>query len=401
MIDKLHIQNFKCFRDSPTFEFSKINLLTGINGRGKSSLLQSLLLLSQSYNRNNDFKELDLNGKYVNLGTYTDIKNSETPRGENIVYELHVSKPYPEIYIKIAFCENELNPLVASKALVDISVGSSDKLKFLNQKLEEISAEFGVEAQSKFNLTYTQIVTFGAIIAKVHYIGADRMGPVKYVEKLSLPDFLNVGAKGENTISILAKEDLPLVHDNLYLGNDSKSVIQQTQEWLSYILDGAKIEIKGKEKESSILYMLLNNRNNAYNYKPTNVGFGYSYILPLIVSGLIAKEGEIIIIENPEAHLHPKAQSRIIEFFAKVASTGVQVFIESHSEHILNGLRVCALNPDIAISNTDLNVLYFNDSFESEKLQILENGKIPNWPDGFFDQQELDLAEIFKYSRKP
>lgn len=73
-----------------------------------------------------------------------------------------------------------------------------------------------------------------------------------------------------------------------------------------------------KEKESSVLYMLLNNKSNSYAYKPANVGFGYSYILPLIVTGLVAKPGETIIIENPEAHLSPKTQSKISEFFAPV-----------------------------------------------------------------------------------
>ncbi len=115
---------------------------------------------------------------------------------------------------------------------------------------------------------------------------------------------------------------------------------------------------------------------------------------------MIAKEDEILIIENPEAHLHPRAQSRIAEFFSKVASCGVQVIIESHSEHILNGLRVSALNPEIEINNDDLTINYFNESFDSSKLVMDEKGKIANWPNGFFDQQELDLAEIFKHNRK-
>jgi predicted ATPase len=189
------------------------------------------------------------------------------------------------------------------------------------------------------------------------------------------------------------------VHEDLYRGKDAKTVIQQTEEWLGYILEGAKIEIKGKDRDSSVLYMLLNNKSNSYSYKPANVGFGYSYILPLIVTGLIAKSHEIMIVENPEAHLHPRAQSRLAEFFARVASTGVQVFIESHSEHILNGLRVCSLNPEIKINNTDLSILYFNEGFEPEKLVVDEKGKIANWPEGFFDQQEIDLSNIFKFGR--
>jgi predicted ATPase len=146
--------------------------------------------------------------------------------------------------------------------------------------------------------------------------------------------------------------------------------------------------------------MLLNNTKNSYAYKPVNVGFGYSYILPLIVTGLIAKPGEFIIVENPEAHLHPRAQSKIAEFFSSVASCGVQVFIESHSEHILNGLRVSSLKPEISIKHSDIVIHYFNENFDSEKLIIDNKGKIENWPSGFFDQEENDLAAIFRYSNK-
>jgi predicted ATPase len=82
-----------------------------------------------------------------------------------------------------------------------------------------------------------------------------------------------------------------------------------------------------------------------------------------------------------------------------VASCGVQVFIESHSEHILNGMRVSALNPEIAVNYDELAIHYFNENFESEKLSMDKHGKIENWPKGFFDQQEIDLANIFKYGR--
>ncbi|GHV33040.1 hypothetical protein FACS1894177_09480 [Bacteroidia bacterium] len=370
MINELQIQNFKCFQQATTFEFSKLNLLTGVNGRGKSSLLQSMLILSQSAWSNANVENLIINGNLLELGNFDDIKNSETPRGENIHFNFKINS---SIEVKMQYTENLDDALLAKCVNFEI-LPSSDK--------------------------YFENPIFIQLLKNIHFVSADRLGPLKYVDKTNLPEFLHVGPRGEHTINILANSmNLNNVNENLYRGNDAKSVLQQTIEWLGYILDGAKIDIKGKDKESSVLYMLLNNRSNSYSYKPINVGFGYSYILPLIVTGLIAKTGETIIVENPEAHLHPKAQSRLTEFFAKVASCGVQVFIESHSEHILNGLRVSALNPEIAISTKDISIHYFNESFKSENLEMNEKAKILNWPNGFFDQQENDLAEIFKYSR--
>jgi len=382
MIKELQIQNFKCFQQSRPFEFSKLNLLTGINGRGKSSLLQTFLVLSQSAWRNTDLKKLVINDELLNLGNFDDIKNSETPRGENIHFNFKFDSPFID-EAKIQYAENPDEALQAE--CVKIEIKSQGKQVIIEPKKKQ-SNEI--------------VLTFAELIKKIHFVSADRLGPVKYVDKTNLPEFVHVGPRGEHTINILANSiNFDNVNDILYKGNDAKSVIQQTIEWLAYILEGAKIDIKGRDKESSVLYMLLNNKNNSYAYKPTNVGFGYSYILPLIVTGLIAKPGETIIIENPEAHLHPRAQSRIAEFFAKVSSCGVQVFIESHSEHILNGLRVSALNPEIAIKHDELAIHYFNESFDSEKLTMDEKGKIPNWPNGFFDQQEIDLSNIFKFGK--
>lgn len=365
MIQKLQLQNFKCFQQLKSFEFEKLNLLTGINGRGKSSLLQALLVLSQSIQKNGDIRKLIINSELIDLGNFDDIKNSETPRNENISFSFQIDG----YSAQAKFTEDNNNQLQAT--LVNLTIDRP-----------------GCET------------IFLELFKKIHFVSADRLGPVKYVDKTDLPEFIHVGPRGEHTINILANSiNLPIVNDILYRGEDAKSVIRQTAEWLSYILDGGKIDIKGKDKDSSVIYMLLNNKNNAYAYKPMNVGFGYSYILPLIVTGLIAQSGEIIIIENPEAHLHPRAQSRIAEFLAKVASCGIQVFVESHSEHILNGFRISALRPDIAINNKELAIQYFNENFDSERLQMDEKGKIANWPTGFFDQQELDLTDIFKYSR--
>jgi predicted ATPase len=383
MIKEIELNNFKCFQRSKPFSFSKLNLLTGINGRGKSSLLQSILVLSQSAWRNNDLKKLIINDELVSLGNYDDIKNSETPRSENIHLNFKFDSPFID-EIKLQYNENPDEALVANCEVIEVfSQGKSIR----------------VEPQKKQNDDAIQL--FAEIIKRTHFVSADRLGPVKYVDKFNLPEFVHVGPKGEHTINILANSiKLSNVNDILYLGSDAKSVIQQTIEWMSYILDGAKIDIGGKGKESSVLYMLLNNKSNSYSYKPANVGFGYSYILPLIVTGLIAKPGEIIIIENPEAHLHPRAQSKIAEYFSRVASCGIQVFIESHSEHILNGLRVSALDPSIKINYDELAIHYFSESFDAVNLKMDSKGKIPNWPYGFFDQQELDLAEIFKYSRQ-
>jgi predicted ATPase len=223
-----------------------------------------------------------------------------------------------------------------------------------------------------------------------------------------MTQFLNVGVKGELTANVLSKNKDHLVHEKLrikekvnegiLIKNIAPSLFVQTGEWLNNILDNQGIKVIVEETATNIIILSFK-LNQSQTIKPSNVGFGYNYVLPIIVSGLIAKEGEILIVENPEAYLHPKAQSQLAKFLAKVSSRGVQVFVESHSEHILNGIRVATLRSDIDMSNEDVSVLYFQNQKTVVQLPIEKDGSIKNWVDGFFDQQELDLSEIFKLGR--
>jgi len=391
MITEVSINNFKCFNNNETFFFAKLNLLTGINGRGKSSLLQSLLLMSQTLRQLNTPQRLLINGEWVELGAFDDIKSSSS-KEDNIVFHFKTDDTEQnDLYFEYGEVTNNARIANLTRLIID----GEDKFIEMSEATDTPSTVI-----PKKTLIPLGSLNTSSIFHKVHFISADRLGPIEYVKKKDIPESLKLGTKGENLINVLAfNGNIIEVNNLIRRGSGSNKLLNQTVEWLSYILDGANININGTEKASSILMMMINSQSNGYSYKPLNVGFGYSYILPLILTGLLSKAGDIVIIENPEAHLHPRAQARIAEFFSKVASYGVQVFIESHSEHILNGLRVSCLNPEIKIDYDQIAIHYFNESFVAEKLDIDENGKITNWPEGFFDQQEIHLSEIFKYSR--
>lgn len=360
MLTQIKLTNFKCFKNETIFPLNQLNLLTGINGRGKSTLLQSLLLMRQSIEHNENPTQILLNGSCVNLGNFNDIRNSNTSTKESIIFEYDF---YQEKFnTKYYLVENIED---------NMSVNIDNTRSFQNARFD---------------------------FSKIHYISADRFGPQEFYLKSNLTTFPNVGVKGELTANVLYKKQDDLVNDKLCLGKNDKTLIAQTEAWLNKIFDGAKIEIG--QKETNILELFINTSASKDRFKPVNVGFGYSYILPIIVSGLIAKEGEILIVENPEAHLHPKAQSRLTQFLAKVSRCGVQVFIESHSEHILNALRLAVLKQIVTAS--DLSILYFQPNSEQPVIQIpvKSDGELEIWPEDFFDQEEIDLAEMFKLRRQ-
>jgi predicted ATPase len=396
MIKDVFIENFKCFENEEKFHFSKLNLLTGINGRGKSSLLQSLLVVSQTFIKKKNPQQLVLNGGWIELGTFDDIKNDNS--NKNIISFRFKTDDIDQNDVCFKYTDSEKSERLAS--ISSLIVNGEEKFieATASSDTKDDDKDTKQQLQNK-NLLPLDSVKLISQFQRFHYVSADRLGPVEYVKKNDNPESLNIGIKGENVVNVLAYNEDFNIEKSLCRSNNT-TLKDQIVEWLSYILDGANIKVKGREdKELSILRFLLNSQQNGKFYKPINVGFGYSYILPIIATGLIAKAGDIFIIENPEAHLHPRAQSRLTEFFTHLAANNIQIFIESHSEHILNGLRINALNPNVSISNQDVSIYYFDEEFKSTKLNIDEKGKIANWPNGFFDQQEIDLANIFKYSR--
>ncbi len=165
--------------------------------------------------------------------------------------------------------------------------------------------------------------------------------------------------------------------------------------WLGEITPGIDFQFK-TDKKRGISYSEID------GFRPTNAGFGLSYTLPAIVAllGSTCPDSYIktVIVENPEAHLHPKGQVKIAELIALVANSGTQVIVESHSDHILNGIRLAVYNQKIC--HQDVCIHYFENKDPHERKtsvispKIDKNGRIDKWPDGFFDVWDKCLEEL-------
>ena len=416
MLTKIELQNFKCFQAKTVFPLGQLTLLTGINGRGKSSLLQSLLLMRQSIEHDSRTNKLILNGNCLNLGKFDEIRNKGTSKNKpiyfNYFYDHTIELNQGETItiqgsVNYSFVEDMKDDLVAELKEVEIkgnlcssSISNSssyDKVFKVDQYLQDnqtISQFIPDKILEEELHDYNQAIFHKSLnFSAIHYISADRIGPQDFYLRATLPKFPNVGLKGELTVNLLHTMKDELINDKLYLGEDAQTLIIQTQEWLNKIFDGAKVEVSGSQ--TNILELMLNSSSSEDRFRPINIGFGYHCILPIIVSGLIAKEGEILIVENPEAHLHPKAQSELAKFLAKVSSCGIQVLIESHSDHILNALRIAVI--DNVLSNKQLSILYFSQKIGESVIQISidSDGRIEEWPDGFFDQMDKDFERLF------
>lgn len=405
MIEKIIIDNFKLYKQGVDIPLSMLNLFTGVNGKGKSSVLQVLLLMSQSVQMNRMTNKIFLNGGSVKLGSFDDIKNKETQFSEYVHFGIKLTNFETNYYLHND--NSDASELFIEKIQVEVAekeykINRVDDWYTINQipNLQYFLFDLFPNEAAKQYINELPTIISDNILTHIHYISADRIGPRNYYENKSLGHFVNVGALGENTVNVLYKKGNEVINSDILKGYSlmfqenledlSKTVEDNVNYWMDKVFQGAKVKVEAIKGED-LLKLRINSDGKSNYYKPTNVGYGFSYSLPIIVAGLIAKPGEILIIENPEAHLHPCAQSIISQFLSIVASSGVQVIIESHSEHILNGIRVAVKDKYIAQDKT--NVLYFGNQENTyfQQIKIDEEGGIYDWPRYFFDQATNDL----------
>lgn len=386
MISELLVDNFKLFAKETKFSGLKsINLLTGVNGRGKSSTLQPLLLFKQTLLRSRSSRQLFLSGSFVDLGNASDVKHVDAS----------VSKP-----IRIGFKERDDN-YVYTLAIVSDSNQSLEIKRFesLGQSKWSVNVDDSTVIQDLvpvYEQNSLPILPFQDLV----YISAERIGP-----KLSFTPSSDewIDKRGEHTIQMLYERQYDRVDERIIEGMSdifpdfdeedfSPMVNDVLNFWMTKIFGTSAATVNYIEAANIFtLGISTDQKGGKAIFKPTNVGFGYSYALPVLIAGLTASKDSILIVENPEAHLHPSAQSMITKFLGFVANSGVQVFIETHSEHILNALRVMVVQR--SINAQDINVMYFDNKLDSyfETIPIEENGKMDHWPANFFDQAEKDL----------
>jgi predicted ATPase len=167
----------------------------------------------------------------------------------------------------------------------------------------------------------------------------------------------------------------------------NKTLINQINLWMGEISPGVSVRTTKVSSDIVLLEFVFKQPNfgNTNRFKPENVGFGISYALHVVTALLKGKAGDLIIIENPESHIHPRGQAELGKLIALVALNDIQIIIETHSDHILNGIRVGVKEHSELTDRTAL--FYFEkvvtDSEQYSKITNIEvdmNGELSNYP---------------------
>lgn len=375
MYKRLRLKNFKAFRKLD-LELRPLTLLSGMNGMGKSSVLQSLLLLRQSYLQRGDAVgengqlSLILNGELIDLGT-----------GQDVFYDRIDYRP-DVLELEFALDEENIGKHVWT---YEFDAFAAD---VLTSKSPPESNDNTFYETSLFQDNF-------------HYLQAERIGPRT---AFGMSDYRvrqrrQLGRAGEFTAHFLnvwraEKVEREVRHPE----NGSEGLFDQVTAWMGEISPHTQIEIK-PHTDMDVMTLRVG-FPGTNSFRATNVGFGISYTLPVLVALLSAQPGYLVLLENPEAHLHPRGQSMMGELIARVASAGVQVIVETHSDHIMNGIRVAARKNLVDPARVALHFFHRDETADTyQDVQVAtpnldRDGRLDHWPAFFFDEWDRSLDEL-------
>lgn len=400
MISKLTIQNFKSLEDV-TLECSNLNVLTGLNGMGKSSIIQALLLLRQSYDKGYLLKEgLSLNGDLVNIGSGKEAL-FEFANDEIITFGLEFEETGYKSDINWSFAY-EKNSSVG----VDI-----ENRKFMDSDYLPFAESLKEQEQNKLELKKEEDLTKFSFFKpdSFRYLNADRWVRNEYdTSEYNVVRQRSLGKHGEFTAHYLNYFMYEQINTSfLHPSISDNQLLVQVSAWLSEITPKTRvIADKIKDANSVKLRFFFEDVGSSKEISPLNVGFGITYTLPIIVALLSSKPNDILIIENPEAHVHPGGQAMLGRLIAKVAKSGTQIFVETHSDHIINGILINIFKNSADIENglstDDLKINFIRRidgklSSENIPIKVQDNGRIKGMPEGFFDQYSKDMKTIIGF----
>jgi len=375
VLTELHITSFKCF-ERLALPLRPLTLLSGTNGGGKSSVIQSLVLLGHTLSHREWSASLLLDGPDLALGSAADVLNQRAARRR-----LSLGASRADQTIRWTFRAEDRRAL--SVELESIEVDGEDVV---------------VKAPLRWLLPsdWSRGRTVVDALRRMSWVTAERVGPRELLPLRDPASHARVGSRGELAAGLLYWREDDHVREALRKEGLPPTLFHQVRARMQEFFPGCDLRVSPIEGASAVSLRLKSDAKSEFQ-RPQNVGFGLTQLFPILVAVLAADTGDCLLIENPEVHLHPRAQQHIGWLLAVAAASGVQVIVETHSDHVLNGLRLATKQG--RITPAEVAVHFFSPSPDGQPVRpssptIDADGRLSDWPEGFFDQFDLALSEL-------
>lgn len=369
MLTRLELETFKCFR-LLRLPLAPLTLLTGANASGKSSVLQALVLLHQTMREHEWSPRLALNGNSIRMGSTPDVVDEEFGRSS----------------FRIALGDETV--------VCDWTLEGDRRDMSMEVRSVTVNGRTGQQDQGlRHLLPLSEQDATAPLTRQLHdltYITAERIAPQETYELEDPHLVTTVGARGEQAVSLLHWGRDKLTLGELTLADAPPRLLRQVEARMQTLFPGCTLDLQQAQRANAVALGVRMSDATGF-HRPIHTGFGLTQVLPVIVAVLAASRDDIVLIENPEVHLHPAGQALMGQLLSDVASAGVQVLVETHSDHLLSGVRRAVKMRRLAPEQVAIH--FFRPRSEGTQVVspfIDETGNIDEWPDGFFDQIDKD-----------
>lgn len=428
MLETLRLVNFKCFADTGDVSLGPLTLIFGKNNSGKSSIFHSLLVLRQSLEAGIG-QRLSINGPLYSGGSYTDLVHQHRVRNHvEMHFSITPSFDSPQ-RLEMEFAADEPNPPRLSRLKV---TGAKDRevvirrgrgaggpyelvidgerigrareggFNFLENRLfpfllsESLRGRQSEVTRDPIRIAARRTFTaFERVLRGMRSVGAFRKQPERRYEYQGLLPGLRDTA--ENVIAALIDDATR---------RRARSILRRTlNRWLRQVGRVQLLPIRRISTRARLFELRLRDTDSGRWANFADVGFGIGQAFPVLVEGLRTPEGGLLLVQEPEIHLHPDAQLAMADFLVDLVETGKQVLVETHSEHLL--LRVRHLLARHRAGRTkrrltpqQVRLLYVDKDrsgrSEIRPIEIDKLGQVKNWPTGFMEEATRERIEIMK-----
>ncbi len=422
MISKMRLKNFKIWEDTGEIKISPVTLLLGTNSSGKSSILQSLLLLKQTVRSTDRMIHLNMGGDdshdIFNFGTFKDIHYKYASERQFELYfdfsantrEIHDVK-FHSIYrqdSKGGVVQDELELRTGSEKFRFIRRERDAYSFLLNDATQPIdkgrywaperSTGFSAEALSHAGEYSSKLQDISLVIQKemaaLVYLGPLRRKPERdYQWNKTTPG--EMGFDGQKAVDILLASTFAKNNGN------SIDILESVSKWLKLMGVAERIRLKQVGRSTRYEVVII---QDELEINLRDVGIGVSQVLPVLILAYFVPEGSTILLEEPEIHLHPLAQSVLAELFVEVSQQrNIQFLVETHSEHLFRRMQTLIARQSLSLDRCSLFFVERNmKNATLRKLDVDEYGRLTNWPESFFGDALGETREQARlmFSRK-